>query len=111
MGCTFVGHFRRLTSSPSRTQKSFECIFVMFLYLSFCSFSLLARLAIFEDKSDGVFALAVTLITRSRIRRRKSQWRCTQHLKNPQPEGAGHLIAGRAARALWRLQVSGRWLQ
>lgn len=48
------------------------------------------------------FALSCdpSLITRSGIRRGKSQWRCTQHLKSPQPEGAGHLIAGRAAGAL-----------
>ena len=30
-GSTFVGHFLRLTSSPSRTRKSFELIFILIL--------------------------------------------------------------------------------
>ena len=31
-GSTFVGHFLRSTSSPSRTRKSFECIFIVLAF-------------------------------------------------------------------------------
>jgi hypothetical protein len=56
-GFTVVGHFRRLTSCPSRTRKSFELIFIF--VLSTCR-PYRSRYAILRRVNTGTFTTSKT---------------------------------------------------